>query len=454
MDEQLLQRTRYVLRSRVRKVQTCPSAIFVSTCQHFLRWIQNHPLFFGSIRHLHEIPGEFKDRILKTLNEIPDAVQSNAGYDPGFYSAKSFEEHASTCLSIIEAISDLEHQIDNKDESFIKEAEEFLICNFGEYLTGNSRINYDEALEVIRDVVIDGLYEYLDEQLDTRNVLYAVLLKYKQRSEWFNRSRLRFLSKEGLENKIGERALAVDLQEYVLDQGVEFVIEPVSSSGEADLILRDSEGRYIIIDAKHISVEASRSKILDTLASGFNQVARYCNDYNEPMGFLIPFINTATKIRIDLEEEDGFRFLMVGGKTIYYLPVIIAELPSASAEGKAKEVSFTKTPFLKLIYSSINDLFSAFIGKERKFHRPVMILINKENNVWKIGFVTQDVPIQVDNQELMTVYCPFSYGFSGELYLVPASSVKPLVIPPTEAMKFIVSGGVSGGGGFHPKIRK
>ena len=43
----------------------------------------------------------------------------------------------------------------------------------------------------------------------------------------------------------------------------------------------------------------------------------------------------------------------------------------------------TKTPFLKLIYSSINDLFSAFIGKERKFHRPVMILINKENNLWK-----------------------------------------------------------------------
>ena len=105
----------------------------------------------------------------------------------------------------------------------------------------------------------------------------------------------------------------------------------------------------------------------------------------------------------------------------------------------------TKTPFLKLIYSSINDLFSAFIGKERKFHRPVLVLINKENNLWKIGFVTQDMPIQVDNEEVITVYCPFSYAFSGEIFFVPASSIKPLSIPPAEAMKFIVSGGVSGG---------
>ena len=103
-----------------------------------------------------------------------------------------------------------------------------------------------------------------------------------------------------------------------------------------------------------------------------------------------------------------------------------------------------KTPFLKLIYSSINDLFSAFIGKERKFHRPVMMLVSKENNLWKMGFLTQDIPIIIDENELVTVYCPFSYGFSGEIYFVPSANIRPLSIPPTEAMKFIVSGGVAG----------
>ena len=103
-----------------------------------------------------------------------------------------------------------------------------------------------------------------------------------------------------------------------------------------------------------------------------------------------------------------------------------------------------KTPLLKLIYSSINDLFSAFIGKERKFHRPVMVLINKENNLWKIGFVTQDTSIRIEESEVIAVYFPFSYAFSGEIFFVPAASIKPLSMPPAMAMKFIVSGGVSG----------
>ena len=103
-----------------------------------------------------------------------------------------------------------------------------------------------------------------------------------------------------------------------------------------------------------------------------------------------------------------------------------------------------KTPFLKLIYSAINDLFSAFIGKERKFHRPVMALLNKENNLWKIGFITCDTFIKIDDNEIIAVYFPFSYAFTGEIFFLPASSIRPLEMAPTEAMKFIVSGGVSG----------
>ncbi len=79
-----------------------------------------------------------------------------------------------------------------------------------------------------------------------------------------------------------------------------------------------------------------------------------------------------------------------------------------------------------------------------------MILLNKENDLWKMGFVTQDIPIKIDEIELITVYCPFSYGFAGEIYLVPPSSVKPISVPPTDAMKFIISGGVSGVD-FNPK---
>jgi uncharacterized membrane protein len=102
-----------------------------------------------------------------------------------------------------------------------------------------------------------------------------------------------------------------------------------------------------------------------------------------------------------------------------------------------------KAPVLKLIYSSINDLFSAFVGKEKKFHRPVLVLFNEENDIWKMGFVTQNSLANLGLEDKAAVYFPHSYNFSGELYIVPVKRIKPLMIPPAEAMKFVVSGGVS-----------
>ncbi len=102
-----------------------------------------------------------------------------------------------------------------------------------------------------------------------------------------------------------------------------------------------------------------------------------------------------------------------------------------------------EAPLLKVIYSSLVDLFSAFVGKEKKFNHPVMVCINRENDLWKIGFVTQKSLDELGIEGLVGVYFPHSYNFSGELYLVAAASVKALNMPPAEAMKFIVSGGVT-----------
>ncbi|WP_339734072.1 DUF502 domain-containing protein [uncultured Sunxiuqinia sp.] len=102
-----------------------------------------------------------------------------------------------------------------------------------------------------------------------------------------------------------------------------------------------------------------------------------------------------------------------------------------------------KAPLLQVIYSSLVDLFSAFVGKEKKFNRPVLVEINKENNLWKIGFVTQKSMAEMGMEGLVAVYFPHSYNFSGELYMITASAVKPLEMPPSEAMKFVVSGGVT-----------
>ncbi|MFW6370907.1 MAG: DUF502 domain-containing protein [Bacteroidota bacterium] len=102
-----------------------------------------------------------------------------------------------------------------------------------------------------------------------------------------------------------------------------------------------------------------------------------------------------------------------------------------------------KIPLLNLLYTSINDLFSAFMGKEKKFNIPVKVLFNTENNLWKLGFITKKSMAEIGNHELSAVYFPHSYNFSGELYLVPSERIHLIEMPPAEAMKFIVSGGVT-----------
>jgi len=101
-----------------------------------------------------------------------------------------------------------------------------------------------------------------------------------------------------------------------------------------------------------------------------------------------------------------------------------------------------RAPLLKLIYTSVKDLFSAFVGKEKKFHRPVVVLVDEKNDLWRMGFLTNEKMHEMGLEGKVAVYFPFSYNISGILYVVPAERVKPMHISPSEAMKFIISGGV------------
>ncbi|MFN8340449.1 MAG: DUF502 domain-containing protein [Cyclobacteriaceae bacterium] len=103
-----------------------------------------------------------------------------------------------------------------------------------------------------------------------------------------------------------------------------------------------------------------------------------------------------------------------------------------------------KIPLVKLIYSSIKDLLAAFVGEKRKFDKPVLVTINRENSIHRIGFVTQSDLSELGLSEMVVVYFPQSYAFAGDHFLVRKEQVKPLDIPGSVAMKFIVSGGISG----------
>jgi len=101
-----------------------------------------------------------------------------------------------------------------------------------------------------------------------------------------------------------------------------------------------------------------------------------------------------------------------------------------------------KIPILKLIYSSTKDFFSAFVGKEKKFNKPVKVRLNRNDQILRIGFLTNENLKGLQAEDYVAVYFPFSYTFTGETFLVPKDLVEPIDITPTEAIKFLMSGGV------------
>lgn len=104
----------------------------------------------------------------------------------------------------------------------------------------------------------------------------------------------------------------------------------------------------------------------------------------------------------------------------------------------------SRIPLVKLIYSSLRDLISAFVGEKRKFDKPVLVEINKENKLYQIGFITQGDLSELGLHDMVSVYLPHSYAISGVHYIIPREKITALRVPGTVAMKYIVSGGVSG----------
>ncbi|MCX2430835.1 MULTISPECIES: DUF502 domain-containing protein [unclassified Pedobacter] len=101
-----------------------------------------------------------------------------------------------------------------------------------------------------------------------------------------------------------------------------------------------------------------------------------------------------------------------------------------------------RLPLLNFIYSSIKDLTEAFVGDEKKFNHPVLVEV--EGGLKKIGFLTQNDLHKLNLPDDVAVYFPLSYSFAGQLCIVKREKVKDLDMSAADAMKLVVSGGVSG----------
>jgi uncharacterized membrane protein len=102
-----------------------------------------------------------------------------------------------------------------------------------------------------------------------------------------------------------------------------------------------------------------------------------------------------------------------------------------------------RTPGIKHIYGTARDFFEAFAGDKKKFTKNVLANVD-DNDVWRVGFVTQDDMEEFGFKDYVAVYIPMAYSVAGQVYVIPKQRVKPIEnISASQTMKFAVSGGVT-----------
>lgn len=107
------------------------------------------------------------------------------------------------------------------------------------------------------------------------------------------------------------------------------------------------------------------------------------------------------------------------------------------------ETGLTHVPVVKLLYTSLKDLTHAFIGDQKRFRQPVIVDLWPERQVHVLGFVTCPHFEHAGLHDHVAVYLPQSYNMAGNLLIVPRSQIRPLDAEGSQALAFIVSGGVS-----------
>lgn len=102
-----------------------------------------------------------------------------------------------------------------------------------------------------------------------------------------------------------------------------------------------------------------------------------------------------------------------------------------------------RTPGIRFIYSTTKEFFEAFAGEKKKFNKPVLANID-DNDVWRVGFITQEEVKDFGFSDYVAVYIPMSYSIAGNVYILPKARVRQVTnINATDAMKFAISGGVT-----------
>ncbi|MCK4704878.1 MAG: DUF502 domain-containing protein [Gammaproteobacteria bacterium] len=104
-----------------------------------------------------------------------------------------------------------------------------------------------------------------------------------------------------------------------------------------------------------------------------------------------------------------------------------------------------RLPLIKSVYRAFRDFFDFFSPNKEGLGQVVAITIN---GMELVGFVTQEdqqrLPPSFRDRDSVLVYLPMSYMVGGYTILVPRDDVQELDMSMDEAMRFVLTAGITG----------
>lgn len=103
-----------------------------------------------------------------------------------------------------------------------------------------------------------------------------------------------------------------------------------------------------------------------------------------------------------------------------------------------------KIPFVKTVYSVIKDTVHSFLGEKKSFSKVALVTV-PGTNMKSLGFITTE-NLEAFYEPLfehVAVYIPQTFQVAGFTFLIPKNDIEIIDVKPEDAMKFILSGGMT-----------
>lgn len=209
----------------------------------------------------------------------------------------------------------------------------------GSHISHETNIN--DCVRALTQAVVQHLFDYLAEQLGTDSEMLYLLERYKRQVEWFDRPALHAAYEAN--PRAGEAGYDEHLRRFLFSQGVDNPLTQArGASGETDVLANLDSDDPLVCEVKLFD---GKGKGKREVAGGLNQAVQYAHDYGKTVAYLVVVNLSGRDMQLPTDGEAGVwpPRIETAGVAVHIVTVRALPVPTASKQGKAKPVVFTRT---------------------------------------------------------------------------------------------------------------